>query len=71
MKIQALENNRYITPKTTGYAAASGIIMTTICGASNNMHLKKLHKPCAYLTAVLTALHIALIEYNHHTRKHK
>ena len=69
MKISSLKS--YITPKTTGYTAAGGIVLTALSGFSKNKSLKKAHKPLAYVTAALTAVHIALVEYNYYQWKHK
>ena len=69
MKIQPIQVNNYLTPKITGYAATTGIVLSIISGISKNKNLKKTHKPLAYISALLTALHVGLIEYNHYKWK--
>ena len=69
MKVSPIQQNKYITPKTTGYAATTGIAWSIYSGISKNKSVRKTHKPVAYLSAVLTAIHIALIEYNHYKYK--
>ena len=69
MKISPISNNRYITPKTTGYAAASGIALCVISGMSKNRTLRKTHKLLAGLSVLFTAIHVGLIEYNHYIWK--
>lgn len=68
MKISPI-NNQIITPKTTGYSATLALGMATLSGISKNKSFRKAHKPFAYLSAVFTAIHIALIEYYHHSYK--
>lgn len=70
MKVSPV-NNKYITPKTTGYASALGFAVSIASGMSQNKSFRKIHKPAACITAVLTAVHIALIEYNRFAWKHK
>lgn len=65
MKLQPI-TNRYITPKTTGYAALVGLGLTTLSGVSKNRALRKTHKPFAIFTGIVTLAHLALIEYNHY-----
>lgn len=69
MKVSPIQQNKYITPKTTGYAATTGIVWSIYSGISKNKSVRKTHKPVAYISAVLTAAHIALIEYNHYKYK--
>ena len=69
MKIFSISNNKYITPKTTGYASATGIALTLLSGITKNKSFRKSHKPLAYLSTGLTALHIGLIEYNYYNWK--
>ena len=56
----------FITPKTTGYAAAASLVVAVASGAIKNKNIKKVHKPFAWITAALTILHIGLIEYYSH-----
>ncbi len=65
MKINPIQN--YITPKTTGYAAAAALGMSVV--SAKVKPLRKAHKSFAYLTAAFTALHIGIIEYYHHKYK--
>ena len=67
MKIQSV--NKIITPKSTGYAATVGLGLSVWSGISKNKTLRKKHKPLAYITAGLTAIHIGLIEFYHHKYK--
>lgn len=61
-----------ITPKTTGYAAATGIALTIASNFSKNTTIKKTHKPLGWISAGLTLVHIGLIEYyNHKFSSHK
>ena len=69
MKITPLKSNQYITPKTTGYAATAGLVLSAWSGASKNKSFRKKHKPIAYITALLTSVHIGLIEYYHYKYK--
>ncbi|MBR6127467.1 hypothetical protein IKQ21_07270 [bacterium] len=70
MKVSPIDN-KYITPKSTGYASAVGLAVAAVSGISKNITLRKIHKPVAYFSAILTIIHIALIEYNHFAWKHK
>lgn len=63
MEIRPVIMNKIITPKTTGYATTAGLGLSVWSGISRNKTFRKKHKPLAYTTAVLTALHIGLIEY--------
>ena len=69
MKTQPVIMNKIITPKTTGYAATVGLGLSVWSGVSRNRNFRKTHKPLAYITALLTAIHIGLIEYYHHKYK--
>ena len=69
MKISSI--NQIVTPKSTGYAATTALGVATLSGISKNKNFRKAHKPLAYITAALTALHIGLIEYYHHKYKNK
>lgn len=67
MKISPI--NQFVTPKSTGYSATIALCMTTLSGVSKNKSFRKMHKPLAYVSVILTAIHIALIEYYHHSYK--
>lgn len=69
MKIDSVKPNPIITPKTTGYAATVALGASIISGVTKNKTFRRQHKVLAYLSAVLTALHIGLIEYYHHKFK--
>ena len=69
MKIQSITENKYITPKTTGYGALTALGVATVSGISKNKTLRKLHKPSAITTAILSLAHLALIEYYHYKWK--
>ena len=66
MKINSISQQSIVTPKTTGYSATAGMALTVLSGISKNKSIRKTHKPLAYITAAITALHIGLIEYYHH-----
>ena len=68
MKIFPLDN-RYVTAKTTGYITTAAIGLSVISGMSKNKSFRKFHKPFAYLSVLLAATHIGLIEYNHYKWK--
>lgn len=67
MKISEIKS--YITPKTTGYAAATGIVLSALSGKSRNRTFRKMHKPIACATVLSTAIHVGLIEYNNYKWK--
>lgn len=69
MNVAPVKSNSYITPKTTGYAATAGLALSVWSGVSKNKSFRKKHKPIAYITALLTAVHIGLIEYYHYKYK--
>lgn len=69
MNIQKIDTSKFITPKTTGYAATAGLGLSIISGVTKNKSFRKAHKPIAYLSALFTAIHIGLIEYYHHKYK--
>lgn len=64
MKISDVKS--YITPKTTGYAAAGFLGVSLISAKSSKKCLRKIHKPVSYTSVVLTCAHIGLIEYNNY-----
>lgn len=66
MKVDSVRQN-YFTPKTTGYAATTALGMSVV--SAKVKPLRKTHKPFAYASLILTALHIGLIEHNHHKYK--
>lgn len=68
MKVDSVKRN-YITQKTTGYAATASLGLAVVSGISRNKSFRKTHKPFAYISALLTAAHIGLIEYYHHKYK--
>ncbi len=71
MKVDSIKS--YVTPKTTGYSATAALGIAVLSGVSKNKSFRKTHKPFAYISAFLTAVHIALIESykkcNKNTRK--
>lgn len=70
MKVNPVKKHHsIITPRTTGYAATVGLGAAILSGVSKNKSLRKAHKPLAYITALLTAAHIGLIEYLRHKYK--
>ena len=70
MKTEKIQSS-ILTPKTTGYAALAGMGMTVVSGISKTKTLRKTHKPFAYLTGILSLLHVGLIEYYHYKYKKK
>ena len=69
MKVFSISNNKYITPKTTGYAATTGIVLSMLSGVTKNKAFRKSHKTLAYISTGLTAIHIGLIEFNNYKWK--
>ena len=67
MKISPI--SQIVTPKSTGYSATLALGMATLSGVSKSKSFRKMHKPLACVSAILTALHIALIEYYHYSYK--
>ena len=65
MKVTSVKSNNILTPRTTSYSATLGLGLSIWSGLSKNKSFRKAHKPLAYITALLTALHIGLIEYYH------
>ena len=68
MKVEKIQST-YITPKTTGYSATAVLGLAVWSGISKSKSFRKMHKPLAWITAGLTALHIGLIEYYHYKYK--
>ena len=64
-KIQHQENYKkpLLTPKNTGYAAAGAILLSTTRAFSKSKTITKTHKFLGYLSAILTLLHIGVLEY--------
>ena len=69
MKVEKIFNNSIITPKTTGYTAATGLCLSVLSGVCKNKTVKKAHKPLAWMTAAATLFHIAQTEYLGHKYK--
>ena len=70
MKVSEIQQ-KYITPKTTGYTALGGIGLTLLSGTAKNRTIQRYHKPLAYISLILTAFHVALTEYLHRQWKNK
>ena len=68
-KINKTENKPILTPKNTGYAAAGALILTTARTFTNKKAIAKSHQFFGGITAVLTLLHIGVVEYLHHKYK--
>ncbi len=68
-KINQTQKKSIINPKTTGYAAAGALIVTTARAFSNKKAITKSHKFWGFITAGLTLLHIGIVEYLHHKYK--
>ena len=66
MEVSPIIANRLVTPKTTGYAATAGIVLAAASGLTGNKTLRRIHKPSSFLSILLIALHIGLIEYNNY-----
>jgi len=58
-----------ITPKTTGYTAATAISLALASGITKNKSLKKIHTFSAWVAGLSTLIHIVQIEYLHHKYK--
>ena len=70
-KIQPEERRKtpILTPKRTGYVAASAILLSSTRVFSSSKTTRKMHKFWGYLGAVLTLLHIGNVEYLHYKYK--
>lgn len=71
-KIQKVDNNYkrpVLTPQNTGYLAGGAILVTTARAFTKSKSITKSHKIFGIIAAILTLLHIGIIEYLHH--KHK
>ena len=68
-KINQTQKRSIINPKTTGYAAATAMIVTTARAFTNKKPITKSHKTWGFITAGLTLLHIGIVEYLHHKYK--
>ena len=71
-KIQKVDNNYkkpLINPKTTGYAAAGAIAITTARAFTKAKPVTKTHKTWGLIATALTLLHIGVVEYLHHKYK--
>lgn len=69
MQVSPIKQNSILTPKTTGYSATVGLGLSIASGVSKNKNFRKAHKPLAYFSAVMTLIHVGLIEYYHHKYK--
>lgn len=70
MKVSSINTSqKWITPKSTGYIATASLGLATYSGVTKNKQLRKLHKPLAYLSVILTAIHIAITEYQYYLYK--
>ena len=65
MKTENITNKPFLTPKNTGYAAAGALALTSIRVASTKKPVVKSHKILGGITAILTLLHIGVVEYLH------
>jgi hypothetical protein len=61
--------SKIVNPKTTGYAAATGMVVLGARALTKNKTVLKSHKWIGVITAGLTALHIGLVEYYHNKYK--
>ena len=68
-KINETQKRPIINPKTTGYAAAAAMVITTARAFTTKKPIAKTHKFWGFITASLTLLHIGLVEYLHHKYK--
>ena len=69
--INQTQKRPIINPKTTGYAAAGAMVITTARAFTSKKPIAKTHKILGFITAGLTLLHIGLVEYLHHKYKKK
>ena len=67
--IQTSTNKRILNPKNTGYAALSGMFLTTVSAMVNSKQIRKSHKPLAFITAALTLLHLGITLKHHNEKK--
>ena len=68
MQVDTIQS-QIITPKTTGYASVACLGNAVLSGISKNKAYRKTHKSSAYIGALITAVHIAQIEYHHYKFK--
>ena len=69
--MQVTKVQQIITPKSTGYTAAACTGLAILSGACHNKSFKKLHKPLAWSSALITLMHIVIIEYYYHKYSNK
>lgn len=69
--INSINNKPLLSANNTGYAALTGLVLTTGAAIVKNKNVKKFHKPLAYLTGVLTLLHLGTILHNRNEWKKK
>ncbi len=65
VNVNSKKNKKINYVKTTGYLATVFAVGSGVAG--NNKKIK-LHKKLAYIAAVLTALHIGIVEWFHHKK---
>lgn len=57
-------NTKILNTRTTGYVALAGMCLTTASAMIKSPKVRKSHKPLAFVTAVLTLIHLGIAEYH-------
>ena len=71
-KVQKIDNNYkkpLLNAKNTGYIAASTLLATTLRSFSKAKPITKSHKFLGLFSAIMTLLHIGIIEYQRYKYK--
>ena len=69
--IKSTNKKPILRANNTGYAALTGLALTTGAAIVNNKTAKKCHKPLAYITGALALLHLGVILHNQNEWKKK
>ena len=70
-KVNSTVQKPFLRADNTGYTALGGLVLTGITAAVKNKSIRKLHKPLAYITTILSFLHLGVILYNRNEWKKK
>ena len=62
--INSTNKKPFLRSDNTGYAALTGLCLTTASAMTKNKSVRKCHKPLGIITAGLTILHLGTILYN-------
>ena len=70
-KINSSTQKPLLRADNTGYAALGGFVLTGATAVVKNKSIRKLHKPLAYIAAILSFLHLGVILYTRSEWKKK